>query len=128
MVMQIGFSLFTSILFRRFFILFLGCVVLPLTILGGYSYQRVEKQLYEQSMLRLDKDCKVYGMALVDRLVHIKNLTEIFGSYLAAGQSPDEALDIIAASYPQLDDTQLQQLIKQALFVSEVWGRLNAES
>ncbi|SAD58721.1 Mu-like prophage FluMu protein gp29 [Enterobacter roggenkampii] len=49
-------------------------------------------------------------------------------SALREGQSPDEALDIIAASYPQLDDTQLQQLIKQALFVSEVWGRLNAES
>ncbi|ANZ86631.1 MULTISPECIES: DUF935 domain-containing protein [Enterobacterales] len=49
-------------------------------------------------------------------------------SALSKGQSPDEALDIIAASYPQLDDTQLQQLIKQALFVSEVWGRLNAES
>ena len=49
-------------------------------------------------------------------------------SALSKGQSPDEALDIIAASYPQLDDAQLQQLIKQALFVSEVWGRLNAES
>ena len=47
---------------------------------------------------------------------------------LNQGQSPDEALDIIAASYPLLDDSQLQQLLKQALFVSEVWGRLNAES
>lgn len=91
MPMQIGLSLLKSILFRRFVILFLVCVLLPLSILGGYSYQRVEKQLYEQSMLRLDKDCKVYGMALVDRLVHIKNLTEIFGSYLMAGQSPDSA-------------------------------------
>lgn len=47
---------------------------------------------------------------------------------LTQGQTPDEALDIIAASYPLLDDSQLQQLLKQALFVSEVWGRLNAES
>ncbi|WPU22576.1 DUF935 domain-containing protein [Cedecea neteri] len=47
---------------------------------------------------------------------------------LQQGQSPDDALDIIAASYPQLDDTQLQQLLHQALFVSEVWGHLNAES
>ncbi|AKE61135.1 Mu-like prophage FluMu protein gp29 [Citrobacter amalonaticus Y19] len=47
---------------------------------------------------------------------------------LQQGQTPDEALDIIAASYPQLDDAHLQQLISQALFVSEVWGRLNADS
>ncbi|WP_314140420.1 DUF935 domain-containing protein [Buttiauxella noackiae] len=47
---------------------------------------------------------------------------------LSQGQSPDDALDIIAASYPLLDDSQLRQLLQQALFVSDVWGRLNAES
>ncbi|EBX9480228.1 DUF935 domain-containing protein [Salmonella enterica subsp. enterica serovar Abony] len=47
---------------------------------------------------------------------------------LQQGQTPDEAMDIIAASYPQLDDSMLRQLLHQALFVSEVWGRLNAES
>lgn len=47
---------------------------------------------------------------------------------LRQGQSPDEAIDIIAASYPQLDSVQLQQLLTQAIFVSDVWGRLNADS
>ncbi|SAZ05331.1 DUF935 domain-containing protein [Citrobacter amalonaticus] len=47
---------------------------------------------------------------------------------LQQGQTPDDALDIVAASYPLLDDDQLQQLLHQAIFVSEVWGRLNAES
>lgn len=47
---------------------------------------------------------------------------------LQQGQTPDDALDIIAASYPLLDDAQLQQLLKQALFVADVWGRLNADS
>ncbi|MCW2480496.1 DUF935 domain-containing protein [Candidatus Symbiopectobacterium sp. NZEC135] len=47
---------------------------------------------------------------------------------LQQGQTPDDALDIIAASYPTLDDAQLQQLLKQALFVADVWGRLNADS
>lgn len=47
---------------------------------------------------------------------------------LQQGQTPDDALDIIAASYPALDDAQLQQLLKQALFVADVWGRLNADS
>lgn len=47
---------------------------------------------------------------------------------LQQGQTPDDALDIIAASYPLLDDAQLQQLLKQALFVADIWGRLNADS
>ncbi|KGA31967.1 DUF935 domain-containing protein [Pectobacterium odoriferum] len=47
---------------------------------------------------------------------------------LQQGQTPDDALDIIAASYPALDDSQLQQLLSQALFVADVWGRLNADT
>lgn len=47
---------------------------------------------------------------------------------LRDGTSPDDALDIVAASYPTLDDTQLQQLLAQALFVADIWGRLNADS
>ena len=93
--MQIGISFFTSKISRRFFILFLGCVLLPLTILAGYSYQRVEKQLYEQSMLRMDKDSKVYGMALVDRLAHMNNLLQMYASYLVKGQNPLEASKIL---------------------------------
>ncbi|MGL5799271.1 MAG: DUF935 domain-containing protein [Plesiomonas sp.] len=44
---------------------------------------------------------------------------------LKQGQTPDEAIDIIAASYPALDDAQLQQLLSQALFVADIWGQLN---
>ncbi|CNL92269.1 Mu-like prophage protein gp29 [Yersinia frederiksenii] len=47
---------------------------------------------------------------------------------LNQGQSPDEAINIIAASYPTLDDSQLQQLLTQAIFVADIWGHLNAES
>lgn len=47
---------------------------------------------------------------------------------LGQGQSPDEAITLIAASYPALDDHQLQQLLTQALFVADIWGHLNAES
>ncbi|WP_140918444.1 DUF935 domain-containing protein [Limnobaculum xujianqingii] len=47
---------------------------------------------------------------------------------LQQGQTPDEALDIIAASYPLLDDKEQQQLLMQAIFVADVWGRLNANS
>jgi putative nucleotidyltransferase with HDIG domain len=88
--MEIGISFFKSKISRRFFVLFLGCVFLPLTILVGFSYHRVENQLYEQGMLRLDKDCKVYGMALMDRLIHMNILVKIYVSYLSSGQSPLE--------------------------------------
>ncbi len=47
---------------------------------------------------------------------------------LSTGQHPDEALNIIAASYPQLDDAQLQQLLTQALFVADIWGHINSAS
>lgn len=45
---------------------------------------------------------------------------------LSKGQSPDEAMNIIAASYPDLNDSELITLLEQALFVSDVWGRINA--
>jgi phage gp29-like protein len=41
---------------------------------------------------------------------------------------PDEAMDIIAGSYPDLDDSELVTLLEQALFVSDVWGRLNSDA
>lgn len=89
--MQIGISFFKSKIARRFFILFLGCAFLPIAILIGYSYQRVENQLYDQSMLRMEKNCQVYGMALMDRLVNMNNLVRIYVSYLASGQSTAKA-------------------------------------
>ncbi|MEX9876252.1 DUF935 family protein, partial [Providencia rettgeri] len=47
---------------------------------------------------------------------------------LKQGQSVDEAMNIIAQSYPLLDDSTLQTLLSQAIFVADVWGRLHADS
>lgn len=47
---------------------------------------------------------------------------------LSSGLSPDDALSRIAASYPALDDSQLQQLLTQSLFVADIWGHLNSDS
>lgn len=44
---------------------------------------------------------------------------------LDRGHSPDEAMVMLAESYPRLDDGELRQLIAQAIFVADVWGRLN---
>ncbi|HEQ1859982.1 TPA: DUF935 domain-containing protein [Providencia alcalifaciens] len=47
---------------------------------------------------------------------------------LKQGQSVDEAMNIVAQSYPLLDDATLQALLSQAIFVADVWGRLHADS
>lgn len=44
---------------------------------------------------------------------------------LERGHSPDEAMAMLATAYPQLDDSELRQVIAQAIFVADVWGRLN---
>jgi phage gp29-like protein len=56
----------------------------------------------------------------------IQTLLDPVVAALSRGESPDAALDLIAEQYPLLDNTELQQLLSQALFVADVWGRLNA--
>lgn len=41
---------------------------------------------------------------------------------------PDQALGLLAELFPEMDDNQLQQQLAQAMFVSELWGRLNADA
>lgn len=47
---------------------------------------------------------------------------------LRAGQTPDDAMNILAESWPTLPDDTLRELLSQAFFVADVWGRLNADS
>ncbi len=41
---------------------------------------------------------------------------------------PDQALGMLAELFPEMDDGQLQDQLAQVMFVSEIWGRLNAQS
>lgn len=45
---------------------------------------------------------------------------------LQQGQTPEAVTAMLAEAWPQLDDHALRQLIAQAIFVADVWGRLNA--
>jgi phage gp29-like protein len=47
---------------------------------------------------------------------------------LRDGATPDEAGDAVLASFPDLDESALALLLAQALFVSDVWGRLSADA
>jgi phage gp29-like protein len=49
-------------------------------------------------------------------------------SALQSGQSVDDAMNRVATSYPDLDDSTLQQLLAQAIFVADIWGRLHADA
>ncbi|WP_431648745.1 DUF935 domain-containing protein [Enterobacter hormaechei] len=47
---------------------------------------------------------------------------------LQSGQTADEAMNILAEAWPSLPDATLRQLLEQAIFTADVWGRLNADS
>ena len=85
--MQIGISFLTSKIARRFFFLFLSCALLPMIIFVWISYQRVSDQLFEQSSRRLKNDTKIYGMALMDRLMHMKNLLHLYSTHIDEGSN-----------------------------------------
>lgn len=45
---------------------------------------------------------------------------------LEQGIAPEELVAHMAEWYPRMDDAQLTELLARALFVAEVWGRVNA--
>ncbi|WP_423197440.1 Portal protein [Cupriavidus sp. H19C3] len=47
---------------------------------------------------------------------------------IQAGEEPDEAIAALVASYPLLDDNAVSQLLARAIFVADVWGRVNGDS
>jgi len=81
--MELGATFFKSKIGRRFFFLFLFCAFLPTVLLMLLSYQRVSLQLEEQSLLRLQKDTKSYGLSLLERLVRMENLLGLYAVKLS---------------------------------------------
>ncbi|EBT4617085.1 DUF935 family protein, partial [Salmonella enterica] len=43
---------------------------------------------------------------------------------LSQGKTADEAMNIAAASYPLLDDSQLQALLRSAIALGDILGRI----
>lgn len=44
------------------------------------------------------------------------------------GRDADETMNVLAEAWPELPDETLRQLLTQAFFVADIWGRLNADS
>lgn len=60
-----------------------------------------------------------------------QGFSELMAPLVAAlqnGQTADEAMNILAEAWPSLPDATLRQLLEQAIFTVDVWGRLNADS
>lgn len=45
---------------------------------------------------------------------------------LNAGEAYEEILSSLAAAYPKMNTDSLQEMLARAIFVSEIWGKLNA--
>ncbi|VFS44634.1 Mu-like prophage protein gp29 [Enterobacter cancerogenus] len=43
-----------------------------------------------------------------------------------AARSPDEVYELLAASYPALDDMTLRELVGQAVFIADAMGQQDA--
>ncbi|MBJ9752738.1 DUF935 domain-containing protein [Burkholderia cepacia] len=41
------------------------------------------------------------------------------------GQSPDDAIERLLAAEPDMDETEIAELLARAMFVADIWGRVN---
>lgn len=68
---------------KRIFLLFIFCAMLPLSVLAYFSFSKVTDQLYNQAGKQLYQECKLTGMALIERLNFLESdLKEIISSNL----------------------------------------------
>lgn len=42
------------------------------------------------------------------------------------GNSYDEIMEALAETFPDMDTSALEKMLSRAIFISELWGRLNA--
>ncbi len=62
-------TLLTSRVARRIFLLFIVCALVPITVLAVYSFSRVSSQLYEHGEERLHDAVRATGQGIAERLL-----------------------------------------------------------
>ena len=75
-------KLFNSKIARRFFLIFVSCVLLPIVALSLLSLNRVTDHLQKQSQERLRQVVRSYSMAVYDRILLLKSTIDLMGSGL----------------------------------------------
>ncbi|VVE76626.1 hypothetical protein PAN31117_05427 [Pandoraea anapnoica] len=43
------------------------------------------------------------------------------------GKTPDVAIEGLLEAYPDMDESQVAEILARAIFVADVWGRLNVD-
>lgn len=72
---------------RRIFVLFICCALVPIGALAALSFNQVSKQLNELSQKRLNHASKAVGMAILERLLFVKDELKIVASQYSAKSS-----------------------------------------
>ena len=78
-IMNSGTAFLKSKIARRFCLLFILCAFMPTVALVVVSYNKVVSQLEEQSLIRLKREAKAYGLTLFDRMIRINNELQAIG-------------------------------------------------
>ena len=80
---------FTSKVARHAFMLFVGCALLPVSILAVIAFLQVTTELHDQSERRLRQESKAVGLALHKRLLTLDIVIES-----TTQQAPDQLAKI----------------------------------
>ncbi|MCK4785866.1 MAG: HD domain-containing protein [Desulfobacteraceae bacterium] len=70
--MKLDRSFFRSKVAHRIFVLFVLCALLPILTLAVYAFGHVTRQLNEQTHLRIQRESKSVGMAVLERLLFLE--------------------------------------------------------
>jgi len=68
---------------KRFFFMFIGCVLIPLTVLMLISYNHVMQQLKEQCQLRIQKAAKTHGISIYEKILSLDGDLDFFAHVLS---------------------------------------------
>lgn len=71
--MRVGVSFLKSKITRRFCLLFIVSAFLPTVLLITFAYNRVVRQVEEQSFVQLKSETQVYALGVFDRMIRIDN-------------------------------------------------------
>lgn len=94
---------------HRILVSFFFAALIPITILGFFSYKQVEEQLHVQLSTALHKNCKNYALGLLDRIANAESALKLL-SINAKNQSGSTKQDSLGP------DSHLAQPFQQWVF------------
>lgn len=97
---------------RRIFFLFIGCALLPLTVLTTFTFIHVTRQIKIQSLERLQQSAKIHGLSIYERFLSMESDMQFMATTLKQ-YKPKQ-------SFSAFFDTLLQERLSQryeALFL-----------